>query len=310
MCWEAADYLRAERLRLCLPDLAQIRERHDQLHGTSETRRQLATVNFATVERTLHDLRRGLGAGRMAQTKPGDLLRRQIPIVVGHWKALDVPGYPEIDLVSPSGEVAAGDGIWPLCATDLSTGWTERLPVMGKGERGIVTALEQVRTHLPVPLLGLDPNDGSEFLNGHPVRNWQRTGVALSRSRPGHKSDNAHVEQKNWTRVWRLIGYQRLDTPAQLAWLAALSSGLLRPFTNCFPPVMKLVRKETAGSRGRTVDDRPTPLARVLASGVADPATIPALVPRDTTVSPLTLTRRIDRRLAAIPATLEVTQSA
>ncbi|HUY97285.1 MAG TPA: hypothetical protein VMW47_06685 [Verrucomicrobiae bacterium] len=155
--------------------------------------------------------------------------------------------------------MAAGNGSWTLCATDLASGRIERLPVMGKGERGIVAALEQIRTQRPVPLLGVHPDNGSEFLNSHRLRYGQRTGVALSRSRPGHNNDNAHIEQKNWILVRRWIGYQRLDTPAQLAWFAALSTDLLRPFTNCFQPVIKLVRRETVGSRRREGHDRPTP---------------------------------------------------
>ncbi|MGH7759577.1 MAG: DDE-type integrase/transposase/recombinase, partial [Candidatus Dormibacteria bacterium] len=135
--------------------------------------------------------------------------------------------------------------------------------------------------------------------------------VALSRSRPRHKNDNCHVEQKNWTLVRRLIGYQRLDTPTQLEWLDALYGDLLRPFNNCFQPVMKLVGKQTCGPRVRRLYDRPTtPLRRVLDSGRADPDKIQALVLLYTTTSPLTLKRRIDHQLAAMPAALEVNQSA
>ncbi|HUY97095.1 MAG TPA: hypothetical protein VMW47_05680, partial [Verrucomicrobiae bacterium] len=207
--------------------------------------------------------------------------------------------------------MAAGDGIWVLRATDRSTGWTERVPVIGTGERGSVAALEQIRTQLPVPLLGLHPDSGSECLNGHRVRSYRAPTVALARSRPGHTNDHAHVEQKKWTLVRRLIGSERLDTPAQLACLAALSTDLLRPDHTGSQPVMTLVRTETVGSRVRTVSDGPaTPLARVLASGVADPAKIPALVALSTPVRPLTLTRRIERRLAAMPASLRRTQSA
>jgi hypothetical protein len=247
----------------------------------------------------------------MSQTKPGGLLRRQVPVVVGQWRELDVPGYLEIDLVSHSGEVAAGEWIWTLCATDLSTGWTERVAVMGKGQTGIVAALEQIRQQLPVALLGLHPDKGSEFLNWHLVAWCQEQGIAFSRSRPEHKNDNCHVEQKNWTLVRRLIGYQRLDRPTQLVWLNCLYTELLRPYNNCFQPVMKLVSKQRVGTRTRKTYDQPTtPLRRVLASGQADPTKIGELVSLYTDTSPLTLKRTIDRRLAALPAALEVNQSA
>jgi len=142
----------------------------------------------------------------------------------------------------------------------------------------------------------------------------QENGIALSRSRPEHKNDNCHVEQKNWTLVRRLIGYQRLDTPTQLAWLNSLYIELLRPYNNCFQPVMKLVGKQMVqmvGSRTRKTYDRPTtPPRRVLAVPQADSTKIPALVSLYTATSPLTLKRTIDRWLAAMAAALEITQSA
>jgi len=139
---------------------------------------------------------------------------------------------------------------------------------MGKGQTRIVATLEQTRCQLPFAMLGLHPDNGSEFLNWHLVTWCQENGIALSRSRsrsrPEHKNDNCHVEQKNWTLVRRLIGYQRLDTPTQLAWLNSPYTELLRPYNNCFQPVMKLVGKHMAGIRTRKTYDRPTtPLRRV-----------------------------------------------
>lgn len=310
--WEAAGYICSERLHPFLSDLLPLLERHGQIKVDELTKKLLATASLATVERNLHDLRRGLVSRRMSQTKPGTLLRREVPVIVGRWRELDKPGYLEIDLVSHSGEVAAGEWINTICATDLSCGWTERVAVMGKGQLTVTSALDQIRQQLPFPLLGLHPDNGGEFLNWHLVKYCQQAPtVLLSRSRPEHKNDNAHVEQKNWTLVRRLIGYQRLDTPQQLAWLNALYSELLRPYNNCFQPVMKLIGKESVGERTRKLYDRPTtPLRRLLNSGVADAARITALVELYTAVSPLTLKRQIDRRLAAMPAVLEVTISA
>ncbi len=311
VCWEASSYICSQRLQPFLPALLPLLQRHGHLPREAGVERLLLSASIATVERTLIPLRRGRVARRLSQTKPGTLLRRQIPVVVGQWRELDQPGYLEIDLVSHSGEVAAGEWIHTLCATDLSTGWTERVPVMGKGEQGIVVAIARIREQLPFPLLGLHPDSGSEFLNWHLFRYCQSQGIAFSRSRPDHKNDNAHVEQKNWTLVRRLIGYQRLDTPAQLAWLDRLYHDLLRPYNNCFQPAMKLIRKERVGQRTRKVYDRPTtPLQRLLNAGAADAPKISALVRLYTGVSPLTLKRQIDRRLAAMPAALEVTRSA
>ncbi len=309
--WEASGYICSDRLQPFVPTLLPLLERHRQVEPDPRTRELLLRASVATVERNLVDLRRGLVARKMSQTKPGSLLRRQIPVVVGQWKALDQPGYLEIDLVSHSGEVAAGLWIYTLCATDLSTGWTERVGIMGTGQTGVLAAVEQIRIQLPFPLLGLHPDSGGEFINWQLFAYCQAHQIAFSRSRPYHKNDNAHVEQKNWTLVRRLIGYQRLDTPGQLRWLNQLYTELLRPYNNCFQPVMKLVKKETVGQRTRKVYDRPTtPLQRVLSSGKTDATKVRALTDLYTRVSPLTLKRQIDRRLAAMPAALEVSNTA
>ena len=309
--WETAGYICSDRLQPFLPDLIPLLERHGQLKIDQATKELLLSASLSTVERNLVPMRRGLITRKLSQTKPGALLRRQVPVIVGRWRELDRPGYLEIDLVSHSGEVAAGDWVNTICATDLSTGWTERVAVMGKGQVGVLAAVRQIRQQLPFPLLGLHPDNGAEFLNWHLVTYCQLEEIALSRSRPEHKNDNAHVEQKNWTLVRRLIGYQRLDTVPQLAWLNRLYGDLLRPYNNCFQPVMKLIAKEAVGQRTVKRYDRPTtPLQRLLDSGAADPAKITTLVELYTAVSPLTLKRQIDRRLAAMPATLEVAVSA
>lgn len=309
--WEASGYICSDRLQPFLPALLPLLERHRQLQPDVNTRALVLRASVATVERNLVELRRGLVARKLSQTKPGSLLRRQIPVVVSQWKELDVPGYLEIDLVSHSGEIAAGLWIYTLCATDLSTGWTERMGIMGSGQVGVLAALEQVQAQLPFPLLGLHPDSGSEFINWNLFEYCRAHHIAFTRSRPFHKNDNAHVEQKNWTLVRRLIGYQRLDTPGQLAWLNQLYTQLLRPYNNCFQPVMKLVKRESVNQRTRKVYDRPTtPLERVLRSGRVDALKVAALVDLYSRISPLTLKRQIDRRLAAMPAALEVTSIA
>lgn len=309
--WEAAGYICAERLQPFLSDLALLLERHGQLELEEATKQLLSTASVATVERHLAQLRRRLVGRRLSQTKPGTLLRREVPVIVGKWKELDQPGYLELDLVSHSGETASGEWINTISAVDLCTGWTERVAVMGKGEAVIMPALDQIREQLPFPLIGLHPDNGSEFLNWHVLRYCQARGIQLSRSRPGHKNDNCHVEQKNWTLVRRLIGYQRLDTLPQLQWLNHLYTDLLRPYNNCFQPVMKLMAKEVVGQRTIKRYDTPTtPFQRLIPTGAADPAKILTLTQLYTQISPLTLKRQIDRRLAAMPLAHEVTVSA
>ena len=147
-----------------LPDLAKLLERHGQIEISPETAALLEDVSIATVERNLRPLRRGLITRRMSQTKPGTLLRKEVPVVVGKWRDLDQPGYLEVDGVSHS-ELAAGEWIWTISATDLSTSWTERVPVMGRGQLGVLAAVKRIREQLPFELLGIHPDNGNEFLN-------------------------------------------------------------------------------------------------------------------------------------------------
>jgi transposase InsO family protein len=309
--WEASDYICAERLRPFLRPLSLLLMRHGQLEVTPELEKQLRMVSTSTVERNLRQLRRehrDLFERRMSQTKPATLLRHEVPIVVGQWKELDRPGYLEVDSVAHNGGSVVGKWIWTISVTDLCTGWSERVPVMGRNQEPVLEAMQRIRQQLPFPLLGIHPDNGAEFINRRLI-NWCRDeGIQISRSRPFHKNDNAHIEQKNWTLVRRLIGYQRLDTTWQLNWLDEFYTELLRPYNNCFQPVMKLVGKEhRADGRPRRRYDTPTtPLERVLASGSADLARVRPLVELYRSVSPLTLKRQIDRRLMTMPLNRKV----
>ena len=306
--WEASGYICAERLQPFLRPLSSLLVRHHQLELTPELEKQLSSASASTVERNLRPLRRERRdslARRMSQTKPGTILRKEVPVVVGQWKELDRPGYLEVDSVSHSGESVTGEWIWTISATDLSTGWTERVPVMGRTQEPVVAAMQRICRQLPFPLLGIHPDNGSEFLNRRLINWCHEEGILMSRSRPHHKNDNPHVEQKNWTLVRRLIGYQRLDKDWQLTWLDAFYTELLRPYNNCFQPVMKLIGKEhrATGQLRKRYDTPTTPLQRVLGSGAADLTKVKSLVELYSSISPLTLKRQIDRRLAAMPLT-------
>ncbi len=243
VAWAASGSVCSVRLQPFLPERVPLLEQHPQLPVDAATRERLLTASVSTVERALAPKRTSLVGRRMAQTKPGTRLRRQIPALVGAWKAADVPGYLEIDLVSPSGEDAAGIFLYTLSTVDLATGWTERVALLGKGQIGVVAGLDRIREPLPFPLRSLHPDTGSDFINMNLFDDCAERGIIFTRSRPSHSNDNCHVGRKNWTVVRRLIGYDRLDTPAQQAWLDAFSTDDLRPFANGFRPVMKLVGK-------------------------------------------------------------------
>jgi len=229
-------------------------EQHQHLPIDDATRVLLLQASVSTVERALAPQRKSLVGRRMAQTKPGTLLRRQIPALVGSWKAEDVPGYLEIDLVSHSGEYAVGTFLYTLSTVDLATGWTERIPVLVKGQTEVVAGLDRIREQLPFHLRGLRPDTGSEFINFHLFDYCKERGIEFTRSRPYHKNDNCHVEQKNWTLVRRLIGHDRLDTPAQQAWLDAFYPEDLRPLRQLLPAGAE------AGRQGEGRPAHPAPL--------------------------------------------------
>src|SRR5829696_9017667 len=228
-------------------------------------------MSAATIDRRLRPFRlqqrRGLGT-----TKPGTLLKQQVPVqTYTPWDEQRL-GFVEIDLVAHCGTTTAGHYVNTLTVTDVATGWTECAAVWGKGQAAVCGALEQIRDRLPFPLLGIDSDNGSEFLNAHLVRWCEQEQLTFTRSRPYWKNDQAHVEQKNWSVVRRLLGYDRYETEGELALLQCVYQGL-RLWTNHWQPVLKLVGKEREGPKVRKrYDTAQTPYRRVGASAVLTPA--------------------------------------
>ena len=299
--WEAAGYICAERLGPFLPDLLQLLEKHRQLSPSPQTRALLLAASTSTISRTLAQLRRQVRWPQRS-LRPPSRLQRQVPIRVRNWRQAGRPGYLEIDLVSHSGPWATGDWIYTLSGTDLETSWSELVPIMTKSQREVLAGLARLRRQLPFPLRGLHVDNGLEFLNAALIDYCRRQEIELSRGRPFHSDDNPHVEQKNGYLVRRLLSNFRLDSAEQLAWLDRLYTDLLRPFNNCFQPVMQGLGRIQVGERSRRLHDTPrTPLQRLLETGAAEPAKIEELVKLYTTVSPLSLKRSIDRQLRAMP---------
>jgi hypothetical protein len=171
-----------------------------------------------------------------------------------------------VDLVDHSGGNTRDDHAWTLIFTDVKTGWTECVAVRNKAQKHVFAAIQRVRERLPFPLLGIDSDNGAEFINDELYRYCQQEHITFTRSRAGRKNDNAHVEQKNWSVVRRAVGYRRYDTLRQLYLLNRLYS-VLRLYVNFFLPVMKLLSKERHGSKVKKTYDKPqTPFTRVLNS--------------------------------------------
>jgi hypothetical protein len=215
-------------------------------------RKLIGQISAATLDRLLAPARaEQVGPGR-GGTKPGSLLRSEIPIRTGTWD-LSRPGYLEADSVAHCGGSLAGDFIWSLTYTDILSGWTEGGAVWNKGAAGVLAATGEVEARLPFALLGLDSDNGGEFLNRHlwSYLRERKPAVEFTRSRPYHSDDNAHVEQKNWTWARQLLGYGRLEDPELVGPISALYREVWAPWQNFFLPCFKLQEKWRQGSHWR-----------------------------------------------------------
>jgi len=298
--WEAAGYPWSVRLKAMLPLwLPWLRQRTTL---TPELERQLRAISARQIDRRLQPRKRVLRRRLYGRTKPGTLLKHHIPIKTDHWDVTR-PGFTEIDLVSHSGDCADGEFAHSFNLTDIHTTWTETRAVLGKGETGIVAALEDMRQALPFALQGIDSDNGSEFLNHHLVRYCRTQQIQFTRGRPYKKDDNAHIEQKNWTHVRKLIGWDRYDSAAAVALLNDLYRHKLPQMMNLFQPSVKLLRKERVGSRLKRIYDRPqTPLDRLRACRGVDRAAVNKLLQLRATTDPFELARTIEKKIDRIAA--------
>ena len=191
------------------------------------------------------------------RTKPGYLLKHHIPVKTDRWD-VQSPGFTEVDLVSHSGNSASGEFAHTLNVTDIHTTWTESRAVLGRGEEAVQRALNEIAEVLPFRLLGVDSDNGSEFINWH-LKSWcEQKEIQLTRGRPYKKDDNAHIEQKNWTHVRKLLGWERYDTHEAVEAINDLYRHELRLWLNLFLPSVKLLKKMRVGSKVRRVYERAT----------------------------------------------------
>ena len=212
IAWEATDRLCSKRLHPFLPELVKVLRRHGDRTMTAEIETKLCQMSPSTIDRLLHAWRRLGGRRPFSTTRPGTLLKASIPIRTFGELDRDHPGFLEADTVAHCGESAEGFYLTTLSMVDVATGWTECQGVWGKGQQRVGAAIHQVRRRLPFHLLGLHSDNGSEFVN-YGLHNYcWREGIKFTRSRSYKKNDNAHVEQKNWSVVRRLIGYDRYNS--------------------------------------------------------------------------------------------------
>jgi hypothetical protein len=296
--WEAAGYPWSVRLKAILPAwMPWIRKRYKP---SAETERQLLSISARQMDRRLAGKKSQCQQRLYGQTKPGTLLKHHIPVKTDSWN-VTTPGYAEIDLVSHSGNSGEGEFAYTLNLTDIQSGWTESRALLGKGQEGVRQALEEIQRGLPFDLLGLDSDNGSEFINWHLQRWCKQNQIQLTRGRPYKKDDNAHIEQKNWTHVRKLLGWERYDSRAAVEAMNNLNRQELRLWLNLYLPSVKLVKKVRVGSKVRRVYDAPqTPLERVVASASAHPDQIAALKKLRASLDPFQLGKVIERKIEGI----------
>ncbi len=297
--WKAADYACGRRLVAMLPEWVPAYEQHERrLPG--DVRDKLLAISGRTLDRLLEPLR-GQGAGR-SLTRPGTLLRHQIPIRGSVWEE-GKAGWLEVDTVALCGGSVAGEFVWMVDGVDYATTWVEVRAMWGRGQAGTLSALRDVEASLPFPLLGLDSDNGGEFLNHH-VLNWLQKRprpVFMTRSRPYKKDDNAHVEQKNWTHIRQCFGYERHDNPEVVEPINALVKGAYGQLLNFFHASLKLKSKERKhGQIRRLYGAAQTPLARVLASPEVSAQTKQRLQQEKARLNPFALKQVVDRSMKEI----------
>lgn len=265
VAWAVLDAPCGKRLAPVLPGLVAALEAHGELTLTAAQRAALGRISPATIDRRLAGDRKALTLKGRSGTKPGGLLKHQIPVrTFADWDE-QRPGFAEIDLVGHEGGNPRGEFAQTLTVTDVHCGWTENQAVRNKAQKWVFEALLDVRERLPFPLLGLDSDNGAEFINSQLLRYCEQEKITFTRGRANKKNDNCYVEQKNWAVVRKAVGYLRYDTDSEVAVLNELY-GHLRLLTNFFSPQAKLIRKERDGAKVRKHYDTPaTPYQRLLA---------------------------------------------
>lgn len=245
--WAISKYSTGVRFVPVIPTYLDALERFRELEVSVEERELLLSISPSTVNRLLKTERRKLGVKGRSGTKPGSLLKNQIPIHT--WRDWDnsKPGFSEIDTVHHSGGNPSGEYIHTLDTQDVATGWNECAALMGRGETGLVKALGKIRSRLPFKLLGIDFDSGGEFVNWHLVRYSKKHKISYTRAREGYSNDQPYIEQQNYSVVRVYVGYKRLDNQKQLKILNQLY-GKLSDYQNFFQSVMRLKEKIRNGA--------------------------------------------------------------
>ena len=299
--WMASDQLCGKRLKAALP--LWLPHYGASFHPLSaDTLAMLGTISAATIDRLLKPIRAKVGRKGLSGTKPGTLLKKHIPVQTGVWD-ITQPGFIEAGTVAHCGDSLAGDFVWSLTMTDICTGWTECRATWNKGADGVMTQIKAIQKALPFPVKGFDCDNGSEFLNWHLLRYFQnhKQPIKFTRSRPYHSNDNAHVEQKNWSCVRQLFGYDRLSDPKLVKLMNDLYANEFSLFTNFFCPTLKLVSKAREGSKWVRKHGKPiTPAQRLHDHPGTPKTTKDKLATQIKTLNPFIIQKQMQLKLKAV----------
>lgn len=300
LTWRVARCPSGKRLAPMLGVLVPMLRRDGELDLTDEEAGLLCQMSSSTIDRRLHGAKVLAGFRGPSHTKPGGLLKSQIPIRTWSEWSEDRPGFVEIDLVGHEGGNSFGEFCFTLTVTDIATGWTVNRSVRNKAAIYVAEAMEHVRRVLPFPVLGIDSDNGSEFINAHFFDYCTSRKITFTRSRPGNKNDGAYVEQKNWTHVRELVGYLRFDSEVELSVLNRIWE-LDRVFTNLLLTQQKLIHRERQGAKViKRHDDAKTPYARLVEAGALTSAQRAALTRNRNSLHPGEIQREIARLCAQL----------
>lgn len=302
--WELLDFPCGQRLQPMIEPMVESLTAHGELNLRPAIVSQLKTISAKTLDRRLKKEReqRRLKRNR-GTTRHGSLLKSAIPIRITNWDTSQI-GFMEMDTVAHNGGDPSGEFIYSLDMVEIFSGWSEQYAAMGKGETGIIKAVNAVKSELPFDLKGMDSDSGGEFINWHLVRYCEKNKLFFTRSRPDRKNDNAYVEQKNNTHIRRWLGYGRYDAPKQLAAMNDLYRNELRLFNNFFRPVMKTVSKEKINNSvcRKKYDQAKTPHRRLIESKQISYRQKQKLTEIYLSLNPVKLKNIIDQKIKKIRA--------
>lgn len=305
--WRATDEICAERLHPYIPDLLdKLIDCHEVVVSES-TRTKLLAISLGAVKKIIGKTKHRTLVKIGGTTKPGSLLKSQVAIRYLPWEEVD-PGWCETDTVAHCGSDVSGEYIFSVNVVDICSGWCEQGAIWGKGEMATKQQLDIIRQRLPFILRGLNPDNGSEFINWQLYRYCKKNNINLTRSRAYHKNDNAHIEQKNWTAIRQLLGYSRFDKRIQQTLMNDLYANEWRSYLNFFQPTMKLNEKIKDLKTGKTKKkyyEAKTPFQRLLEHPKTTQAQKNMLMSIYQELNPITLKKQINNKIELIRKTLK-----